>query len=315
MRQPPQRAKSVPNYRVYGFIVASDLPLPVLPRADEGEPDVVIAAGPVLETEDLRTQFRNWEAEPDRFIATFHETGRFLVSGGNRIAYQRFDHADDSQVVSNLLGTCMAALLMQRRILPLHSCCVRTDQGALLVMGVSGAGKSTTLGGLMALGLPMMADDVTGIVFGEVGRPLAVPAFPATRLWQDSLEKLGHGTAGLPRVRTDLAKFYRAVDGFHSEAEPIRAIVYLKATNAAEATFQPIEPARQVECVSRFVHRKNFLDGMDLRRWGFESAVAIVRRVPLFELARPSGWVEPVDLAKTILDGIAAREEMVRSPA
>lgn len=303
------------NYRVYGFVIASDLPLPVLPRVEEGEPDVVIAAGPVPESEGLRTQFRNWEAEPDRFIATFHETGRFLVSGGNRITYQRFDHADDSQVVSILLGTCMAALLMQRRILPLHSCSVRTDEGAVLVMGVSGAGKSTTLGGLMALGLPMMADDVTGIVFREDAKPMAVPAFPATRLWQDSLEKLGHRTAGLPRVRTDLAKFYRSVDGFHTEAEPIRAIVYLKATNAAAHRFQPIEPAKQVECVARFVHRKNFLDGMDLRRWGFESAVAIVRKVPLFELARPSGWVEPVDLAKTLLGGIAAGEEMVRSQA
>ncbi|MCR2833198.1 hypothetical protein [Parerythrobacter lacustris] len=305
----------MPNYRVYGFIVASDLPLPVLPRAEAGEPDVTIAAGPVPGTEGLRTQFRNWEAEPDRFIATFHETGRFLVSGGNRITYHRFDHADDSQVVSILLGTCMAALLMQRRILPLHSCSVRTDQGAVLVMGVSGAGKSTTLGGLMALGLPMMADDVTGIVFGESGQPMAIPAFPATRLWQDSLEKLGHGTAGLPRVRTDLAKFYRAVDGFHPEAEPIRAIVYLKATNASEPRFHPIELAQRTECVSRFVHRKNFLDGMHLRRWGFDSAVAIVRKVPLFELARPSGWVEPVDLAKTILAGIAASEDMVRATA
>lgn len=305
----------MPNYKVYGVVVASDLPLPVLPLAEDGEPDVVIAAGPVPETEGLRTQFRNWEAEPARFIATFHETGRFLVSGGNCITYQRFDHADDSQVVSVLLGTCMAALLMQRRILPLHSCSVHTEGGAVLVMGVSGAGKSTTLGGLMALGLPMMADDVTGIVVREDGAPIAVPAFPATRLWQDSLEKLGHGTAGLPRVRTDLAKFYRSVEGFHPEAAPIRAIVYLKATNASGHMFQPIEPARRVECVSRFVHRKNFLDGMGLRRWGFESAVAIVREVPLYELARPSGWVEPVDLARALLDGIAAGEQTVRSPA
>lgn len=310
-----RRARRVPNYRIYGFTVASDLPLPLLPQADEGESEVIIASGPVPETENLRTQFRNWEAEPNRFIATFHETGRFLVSGGNRIIYQRFAHADDSQVISNLLGTCMAALLMQRRILPLHSCSVLTQKGAVLVMGVSGAGKSTMLGGLMALGLPMMADDVTGIVFREDGTPIAVPAFPATRLWQDSLEKLGHRTEGLPRVRTDLAKFYRWVEGFHAEAEPIRAIVYLKATNAAEPQFGPVEPAQRTECVARFVHRKNFLDGMDLRRWGFESAVAIVRQVPLFELARPSSWVEPADLARMLLDRVAAGEEAARSAA
>lgn len=276
---------------------------------------MLIAAGPVAETEGLQTHFRNWEAEPDRFIATFHETGRFLVCDGKRITYQRFAHADDSQVVSYLLGTCMAALLMQRRILPLHSCCFHTDEGAVLVMGVSGAGKSTILGGLTALGLPMMADDVTGIAFREDGTPIAIPAFPATRLWQDSLEKLGYASADLPRVRTDLAKFYRAIDGFHSEMEPIRAVVYLKATNSAEPRFKAIDRAERTERVARFVHRKNFLVGMDLSRWGFECAVAIVRAVPLFELSRPSGWVAPPELARLLLEGIEAGEDAARSGA
>lgn len=305
----------MPNYRIYGLVIGSDIPLPVLPEAADGVPDVVIAAGPVAETDGLQTQFRNWEAEPERFIATFYETGRFLVRDGNRIVYQRFAHADDTQVVSYLLGTCMAALLMQRRILPLHSCSVHTSGGAILVMGVSGAGKSTILGGLMALGLPMMADDVTGIVFGDEGKPIAIPSFPATRLWQDSLEKLGYSSDSLPRVRSDLAKFYRPIAGFHPEAAPIRAIVYLKATNGDDPRFRAVEPAERTECVARFVHRKNFLAGLGLRRWGFDCAVALVRAVPLFELARPSGWIEPPQLARLLLEGVEAAEDASRVAA
>ena len=306
----------MPRYRLYGFTLQSDIALLALPQIVGGDPadaDVEISAGPVPETVHMATSFRNWEAEPGCFLSTFHETGRFLVSDGRHIRYDRFDGADDSQVVSILLGTCMAALLMQRRILPVHSCSVRTERGAILVMGMSGAGKSTMLGGLLDLGLPMMADDVTGLIFDTDGRPTALPAFPATRLWADSLRRLGHDTEGLPRVRTDMAKYYRAIDYFHPDPVPIRAIVYLQPTNLEQAAFTELDPAKRVECLSRFVHRKNFLAGMELQRWAFQAAVETVRQVPMFHLMRPAHWVEPRELAEQVLGAIAQAETAVEA--
>nr|WP_161593755.1 hypothetical protein [Parerythrobacter lutipelagi] len=298
----------MPTYRIYGFILDSDIALPALPQVERSDADVTICAGDVPETAGLQTSFRNWEAEPGRFFAIFHETGRFLVTGGNTIRYHRFDTADDSQVVSVLLGTCMAALLMQRRIVPIHSCSVLTDKGAVLVMGMSGAGKSTMLGGLLSLGLPMMADDVTGLVLAGTGAPTAVPAFPATRLWKDSLDYLGHDSTDLPRVRSDMAKYYRSVPQFHDRPEPIRAITYLQASNRPDPQMGLLEPEKRVECVSRFIHRKNFIDGMQLRRWAFETVTKTVRHVPIFHLLRPSHRVEPSELAQMILHGIDQNE-------
>lgn len=308
----------MPKYRIYGFTLSSDIALPAIPEiTGEADADVQIRAAPIAESAGFETSFRNWEAEPGRFFATFFETGRFRVSNGDTIEYDRVAEADDSQVVSILLGTCMAALLMQRGILPIHSCSVLTDKGAVLVMGMSGAGKSTMLGGLLSLGLPMVADDVTGLVYSDDGTPQALPAFPATRLWADSLKRLGHERDGLPQVRSDLAKYYRPVAEFHDRVTPIRAIVYLQATNAEKAEFARIDPALGVECLSRFIHRKNFIEGMKLRPWAFRTVADTVGQVPIFHLKRPAHWIDPSDLARRMIDGIeeAEAESAAQEPA
>ena len=60
-----------------------------------------------------------------------------------------------------LLGSCLGALLHQRGVLALHASAIETDQGAVLFMGDSGMGKSTTLQAFIKRGYKMLADDIT----------------------------------------------------------------------------------------------------------------------------------------------------------
>lgn len=299
----------MPSYKAYGLTIRSDLGLPALPQADASKSDIEILASHIGANAGGRTKFRNWEAEPGRYLGHFHGIGRFLVTGGNRIEYDRDSSADDSQVASILLGSALAAVLMQRQLIPLHCCSVLTETGAVLVIGRSGAGKSTLLGGLMSLGLPMMADDVTALDIDANGTPVAIPAFPASRLWLDSLTRLGHDSAGLDQVRTDMEKFYLPVDAFHAHPAPVRAIVHLVPTSSGPATIEPIEPAMRLETLSTFIFRKNFIDGLDLRRFAFDRVARTVNQTTMLRARRPSGPVDPTDMARSILENVEAAEK------
>ena len=302
----------MPTYKAYGLTISSDIALPALGRVElpggRATADITFKEGPVPADAGGENKFRNWEAGPGRFLGEFYEAGRFLVTDGNLVRYQRELGADDTQIVSLLLGSCLGAALMQRQMLPIHSCCVLTDKGAVLVMGRSGAGKSTTLGGLLELGLPMMADDVTGLRISDDGTPLAIPAFPSIRLWKDSLAKLGHTSEGLALVRKDMQKYYLPSGTFHDQPEPIRGIAYISAGNAAELKREIIEPAHKVETLSRFIFRKNFIDGMKLRRFAFQTVAATVRDLPMVRIIRPVDAVPPRKVAQAILDSMEAIE-------
>jgi hypothetical protein len=197
-------------------------------------------------------------------------------------------------------------VMMQRRMLPLHSCAVATPEGALLVIGKSGAGKSTFLTGLLELGFPMIADDVTGVQISEDGVPMAIPGFPAIRLWPDSLALAGKSERGLASVRSDIEKFYLPVSRFCGTRIPIRAIAYLIPYNGEEVRLGTMLPEHRVETLSRFIYRKNFLKGLGLQRFAFETVAAIVQKVSMLEIRRPAKSVAPREMAERLIS--ATRE-------
>ena len=290
----------MPRYRAFGLSIESDLDLPALP-VTQAEPDVTICAGAVPSDTIGGMQFRNWEAKPGEFRIFFPEAGRVAVNGGREIVYDRKAGADDSQIVSVLLGTGLAAAMMQRGQLPLHSCAVATPRGALLVIGKSGAGKSTMLSGLLEHGYPMMADDITGLDISEDSGPMAIPGFPAMRLWRDSLTLAGKGEAGLSRVRSDLEKFYVPVPHYWEKPMPVRAIAYLSAYNGEDVLVSKMPAELRIEALSRFIFRKNFLRGLGLQRSAFETIAATVRSAELFRIIRPAKAVPPREIAAHLL--------------
>lgn len=290
-------------YRHYGFTLRSDLALPHLLPGDPAAPaDADIRLAPIAGDRLAEAMhFRNWRAEPGELL--FHAFGicRLLVANGTTITVEREPGATDAALVSIILGTGISALLMQRRILPMHACSIAGDGGAILVIGRSGAGKSTLLGGLVAAGCTMLADDVTGVTV-DAGGATAIPAFPAMRLWTDSLALLGRDADdGRIQVREDIEKYYVPVPRFHADPMPVRAVVLLQVHNGAMITRREVAMANRVEALARYVHRKNFLRGLGLQRWGFDSVVALARSVDMIAIGRPAMGATPGAMADAVI--------------
>lgn len=290
-------------YRHYGFALRSDLALPHLLPGDPAAPvDIDISLGPIADDRLAEAMhFRNWRAEPGEILFHAFGIGRLLIAGGTSIIVDREAGATDAALVSIILGTGISALLMQRRILPMHACSIASDRGAILVIGRSGAGKSTLLGGLMAAGCTMLADDVTGVTVDDAGAT-AIPAFPAMRLWADSLSLLDRDDDDKIQVREDIEKYYVAVGRFREDPMPVRAVVLLQSHSGTGVLTRPVLMGNRVEALARYVHRKKFLRGLGLQPWGFDAVVKLAGSVDMIAIGRPAAGATPAGMADAVIE-------------
>src|SRR5665213_2382780 len=122
-------------YACFGLTVLSDVELPGLPPGD-GEPDVVIGLGSVPRTPRKATM--------DDEIAFHARGGAFHIKQGREIVLDPPPGVDIGLLRVLLMGRIMAFLLRQRGWLPLHASGIDIDGQAVLFLGASGSGKSTT---------------------------------------------------------------------------------------------------------------------------------------------------------------------------
>ncbi len=297
MSVPPYR------YRVFGLEARSSICLPIMAEGGAGEPDIEIATGPIASDldDDEAVHFRNWSARPGRLLLDVRGMGRFLISDGKKILVEPSQGVAEDALIPHVQGSALAALLQQRRLLPMHASCIETDRGTVLVAGPSGSGKSTLLSAFLARGYRMLADDVTAIGFDPSGRPLAFPAFPGVRLWRDSAEAAGHDVASLKRVRPELDKYYIPISQFRDTPQTIDSIIVYGRAADTQPVLREMPVEERFRTLAKFGFRKHFLRGQGLRDLQFATVSALAAQVRVRRLHPPARLAGPEPLADLVI--------------
>jgi len=291
------------SYTAYGLHFRASLPLPELTVSNgTSVADVSIQMGDVPEELDQPAgRGVLYQANEDEFLLKLDDVARFLVHGGNKIIIDPAPDCIKGDIRVFLLGSCMGALLHQRGILALHASALQTDQGAVLFVGPSSIGKSTLLGEFLNRGYAMLADDVTGIVLDNDGRPSVLPAFPRTRLWADSVEKLGHDKEQLEQVRLGQEKYELTIpEKFCARKLPLCHVYQLTTTNKDELKLETVENIWRFAALRNNTYRVRFLDGLEMRPHHFKTVSAVARQIPVTDVVRPSYPFRLMELADMI---------------
>ena len=178
-----------------------------------------------------------FQASRTSFLLNVPNVARFLVSDGCRI-----DVAPESKSTffrQFLYGAPMAALLLQQTRLVLQASAVRTEHGALLLLGRPASGKSIVATALHSAGFPLISDDLC------VVDPSAKSLLPGPRfhwLWQHDVERLDL-TKKASRVRPDVDRYFVPLAPQATDPIPIFAICVLDAWNDAIARVVPLSGA------------------------------------------------------------------------
>jgi hypothetical protein len=145
-----------------------------------------------------------------------------------------------------LLGPVLAAACRQRGFLVLHGSCVEIAARAVVLVGRSGAGKSTVAACLHKRGHALISDGMTVLRQGARGAAFeALPGIPELKLWPDALRYLGRDPEQRERALSHLDKRLDRVDErFACGAVPVGLIASLEGL--PEPALTPLSGAASI---------------------------------------------------------------------
>lgn len=292
------------TYRAFGLTIASEIPVIGFEAAPITDPDVTIVEGPVPEQlENIVNSTEHFQSNDKELLFKYNPVGSSYVTDGNKITIQRAQGVKDSDISSIIVGICFGSILHQRRLLPLHASTVIFRNKCLVFAGKSGAGKSTLALAMIKAGGMLVADDVSVISFSS-SIPAVIPAFPALKIWADSLSHLGISPDGLFEVRNEMNKYYFPVDRFVHEPVPINHIIILNTHNYPDFEFHTIKGFEKFTLLKQYTYLFKNIPNNDLLINHFHLASRLASKIPVSRLIRPKTNLETAKLIEVVSKNI-----------
>jgi hypothetical protein len=275
------------RYLGFGLTIDSEVELPDLPPGDD-EPDVVIRLGLVARTSRKATM------DEETVIHTFG--GGFQIMHGREIVVDPAPGVNPELLRVLLMGRMMAYLLRQRGWLPLHASGVWIDGQAVLFLGVSGAGKSTTAAAFHSRGHQVITDDVGAVRVCENRQCVVRSAGSRIRLLDDS-RAVFEGVAPGGVFQWDKHTFDLA-GGKQRDLIPVARIYVLEYSGAiAGEAIQPL-PAVALLSAHSFVRRRRMT--REALAVHLSECSSVASAVPVLRLLRPRSLAALRDLVRWV---------------
>ncbi|WP_077623682.1 ATP-binding cassette domain-containing protein [Sediminibacillus massiliensis] len=301
-------------YKAFGLHFLSEIEMPELFKVSpvEERVDVTIVIEDLL---DLWAAYsepnRYFYVEPNLCIFLVPEVAIFKVNNGKCISISPIKGSHEDQIRLYLLGTCMGALLIQRKILPLHGSALAINGKAYAIIGESGAGKSTLAAAFLKNGYQLLSDDIVPIRLDNKGIPYIIPAYPQQKLWRESLDSFGVDTSKFRSIiKRDTKYIVPVTNQFAQEALPLEGIIELIKTDHLEIKMQPIPSLLKLRILFAHTYRNFFINPAGLLQWHFDITTKIAHNCVLSRLERPITRFTAEELTEVILTTIK-KEELV----
>ncbi len=288
-------------YKVYGLVVKSELELKELEKVTSVDFDVLIEKGKVPEKlknpEKIGVRF---EAKKNEFLLSVDNICKFHISNGNKIIIENIGNPSLSEIKLFLLGSAFGALIFQRGKVPFHGSTVLINGKAVIISGVSGAGKSTITAELILRGYPIIADDVS--LISVVDKSVCVfPGFARIKLWADTIDLLKIDDK-LDRIRPQLEKYSYPVNNYHNKETEISNVVIIKTKNTAGVTIEEIKGVEKFKILNNNIYRKQFAKPLKVEKDQFKIIAQMSAKIKLYIIERPNSTNSINDVANSILD-------------
>lgn len=228
------------------------------------------------------------EPEPG-FRIGWDEYAEYTVDPREGIIDVAIGPIDEDEAAAAFILSVLPLMLPLVKLEPLHGAAVMLPAGtSLLVLGVSGSGKSTTAGSLRANGFPFLADDACAI--DDDG--LIWPGPPLT-----AGEHLVPDDAGRELTRYDGKRIIEVKQGT-GDPLPIGATAILDPSEGAGLAIRSLSAGERIVEILRYVRAPWALPRFRQQRQ-LSTATAVSRR-PVGLVSFSPGTHQPGDVASAI---------------
>ncbi|MFD0697803.1 aldolase [Paenibacillus sp. GCM10027628] len=294
-------------YHAFGLRLVSEIALPEVLHAAEQE----VIADVEIKMEDLSGLWSEF-GDPDDFCAytenqfLFYvpDTAIFSIREGRQISVSPLAGATEESIRLYLLGTCMGAILIQRRILPLHGSAIVIDGKAYAFVGDSGAGKSTLAAAFLQNGYPLLSDDVIAVQLErDSHHPFVIPAYPQQKLWQQSIDQLGM-EANRYQTIYDTKYAVPVSSMFCERPVPLAGIFELLKTDTDAVEIDCYRGLERLPILYYHTYRHFLIPQLGAGQWHFSTISNISSKVNMYQLRRPSVGFTINDLISQVLQTV-----------
>lgn len=232
------------------------------------------------------------------------------MKDGNKIIVDPFNGASEGKIRLYLLGSCIGALLLQRKILPLHGSAVEINGKAYAIVGHSGAGKSTLASSFIKQGFRLISDDVIPVSFVE-GTPIVKPSYPHQKLWQQSLIEFGMDYKKFNPLFERETKYQVPVTNFVLKPIPFAGVIELDKTDGSQIQLREIYGIERLRILLQHTYRRSFIPKLGLIDWHFKECLKVIKEIQVMQMHRPTTPFTANQLRELILDSINDQEEIL----
>jgi hypothetical protein len=266
-------------YRYSGFSlqIHSQLELPEFPPGI-GDADVTIRLGEVRGADTPAT------IDDEKVFSG--RAGAFHIRKGREIIVDLLPDADAGSVRTLLSGRFLGYLLRQRGCLALHASAVAIGGTAVLFLGESGAGKSTTAAAFHSRGYQVLADDVAAVRLTGAG-PELLPAWPGLRLLEDSREAIGDQAPTEFLTDKYLYRFRRSAPYSSIPLKRIYALGYHESADAGGVYSSALSGLEAVAWLDTHSLLRSWCSSHELQQINLDRAGAVAAMTPARRLLRP----------------------------
>lgn len=244
------------------------------------------------------------------WVVTYFDGTEFILNGsGSKVWATWPDSLTLEDTLTYLLGPIMGFILRFRGITCLHASAIEIADKAVIIVGCSGAGKSTTAAAFAKLGYPILSDDIVALI-PKKDKFWVQPAYPWVRLWPASVELLFDSPTALPRIvpgNSDWDKRYLDLtqEGYRFEDKPmpIGAIYILgdRSFDSQRPYFESIpKPRALIDLIGHSY--TNRLLTKEMRTQEFECLSKVVSSVPVHKVYSHADPKEIFNLCHAIVD-------------
>lgn len=277
------------HYHTFGLNIQSEIALPeLLTTAATVISDVQIKIGKTPTTlPNCLKRGVTYEVAEQQFLLDLKDIARFYVSNGDSIIIEPKAGSVEGDIRLFLLGSCLGAILHQRKTLALHASAIVHDGKAVLFTGISGAGKSTTANAFRLCGHKILTDDICPIQFID-GKPYALSGYPQSKLWEDSLEQMKIQYDHLQHIRSGIHKRrIPIIDAFVKEPTEIKALYILNTHNKDVVESFEVDNANKFRLIKNMTYRRYLLKDMGVQSCHFMNVSQLATYIHIKRIVRP----------------------------
>lgn len=229
-----------------------------------------------------------WQASQNNYVLNVKGLGSFYVSGGNKVEYSADPGADPDWVNLYLQGQVLVALLHQRKVISFHASSFIFGGRGVMILGETGAGKTSLMVASVLAGAGFMSDDLTPVVFRD-DMPNVWSLSKKVKLRSEAITQLNISNEKLTDAEAGTGKKYLRLEQSAEEYHRLDIILKIETGDVDAPVFRELVAAEKFALLRSEVCSWEILAGMPETETAYlQQLVRIIEKVHFVRVIRPA---------------------------